>query len=75
MNNSPASDHQNFIGNEIPNTGFLLGVYVIEGEDHFTFGNNHRGETKPEGTSELVDETYYLDEPLPYFDHYSSWHR
>lgn len=73
MNNSPASDSQNFIGNEIPNTGFLLGLYAFEGVDHFKYGNNHRGETKPEGTADLTDESYYLDDPLPYFEDYSAW--
>ncbi|MFT5820017.1 MAG: hypothetical protein ACI8ZM_001251 [Crocinitomix sp.] len=73
MNNSPASDSQNFIGNEIPNEGFLLGLYGFEGEDHFKYGNNHRGETKPEDTDDLIDESYYLDEALPYFEFYSSW--
>lgn len=73
MNNSPASDSQNFIGNEIPNEGFLLGLYAFEGVDHFKYGNNHRGENKPEGTSDLLDESYYLDAALPYFEYYSSW--
>ena len=52
---------QNFIGNEIPNEGFLLGLYAFAGTDHFKFGNNHRGELKPEGTGDLPDESYYLD--------------
>ncbi|NOQ72119.1 MAG: T9SS type A sorting domain-containing protein [Crocinitomix sp.] len=73
MNNSPASDSQNFIGNEIPNEGFLLGLYGFEGVDHFKYGNNHRGENKPEDTDDLTDESYYLDGPLPYFEFYSSW--
>ncbi len=73
MSNSPASDSQNFIGNEIPNEGFLLGLYAFAGTDHFKFGNNHRGELKPEGTGDLPDESYYLDAALPYFEYYSSW--
>lgn len=73
MNNSPASNSQNFIGNEIPNEGFLLGFYAFEGTDHFKYGNNHRGETKPEGTGDLPDESYYLEEALPYFEYYELW--
>ena len=74
MNSSPATDSQNFMANEIPNTGFLLGLYAIVGEDHFTYGNNHRGDTKPEGTNDITQTTLYLEEVIPfYYPSYSAW--
>jgi len=66
MNSSPASDAQNFIGNEVTNTGFLLGMYNLSGSNHFEYGNNHNGTIKPSGTSTLTDTSYYL-QTQPYF--------
>src|SRR5690606_35679977 len=37
MNSNPATDSVNFIGNEVTNTGFLLGLYILSGNGHFTF--------------------------------------
>ena len=59
MNNNPASDKQNFIGNVVENTGFLKGFYQIEGTDHFEYGNTHKGELKPAGSGTLPDASYY----------------
>lgn len=61
MNNSPASDSQNFIGNEISSTALFQGFYTLEGTNHYEFGNNHKGTTKPAGTSNLSLTTMYLD--------------
>ncbi len=71
MNNSPASDAQNFIGNEITNSGFLLGMYNLSGTNHFEFANNHNGTIKPSGTSALLDTSYYL-QTQPYFWDYNT---
>ena len=74
MNNSPASDDQNFIGNEIPNTsGSLLGLYALSGSGHFEHGNNHQGTIKPTGTSALPDTSYYLDTIPEWFQNNSNW--
>ncbi len=73
MNSSPATDRQNFIGNEIPNEGFLLGLYAFAGTDHFFYGNNHRGEVKPEGTDDLEEPSLYVSETPFYYDIYSNW--
>lgn len=51
--NNPASDSCAFIGNEITNTGQFLGNFLLNGNGHFNFGNNHRGNTVPAGTSAL----------------------
>ncbi len=59
MNSSPASDGQNFIGNEITNTGFLLGNYILAGNNQFAFANNVKGNATPAGTSDLSDVSYY----------------
>ena len=62
-NTSPS---QNFIGNEIPNTGFPYSAvnYSIQGNDQFTYGNNNKGTVAPAGTSALADISYhYLTKP------------
>ena len=50
--NSPS---QNFLGNEITNTHlpYSLVNYLIQGSDHFLFGNNNKGTIDPVGTNSL----------------------
>ncbi|MEI6696072.1 MAG: T9SS type A sorting domain-containing protein [Bacteroidota bacterium] len=53
MNSSPASDQQNFIGNQICNTfTYPYGFYLLAGNDHFEYGNMVKGKTKPDFTYE-----------------------
>jgi hypothetical protein len=60
MNNSPASDGQIFIGNEITNTGAApLGLYLLYGTGHFEHGNNDNGTVIPAGTAVLTDTSLY----------------
>jgi hypothetical protein len=62
-NTSPS---QNFIGNEIPNTGFPYSAvnYNILGNDQFSYGNNNKGTVAPVGTSNVTDLSYhYLVKP------------
>ena len=73
MNSSPASDAQNFIANEITDDGVFKGLYVLEGTDHFEYGNNQLGETVPVGTVDLPQASLYLDEIPFYYETYSSW--
>jgi hypothetical protein len=56
-NNSPG---QNLIGNEIPNSSlpYNLVNYTIQGDDHFVYGNNNKGNITPANTSELSDKSY-----------------
>ena len=61
------SDSLNFVGNEVPNTGFLLGNYVLAGTAHFEYGNNIRGTITPVGTTVLPDTSYYLNNPPPFW--------
>jgi len=51
--NSPATDSSAFIGNEITNTGQFLGNFLVNGFGNQSFGNNHRGNTVPTGTSNI----------------------
>lgn len=67
------SDYQNFIGNEVTNTGFLMGNYIIKGAGHFIHGNNIRGSIIPEGTNSLRDASYYLPSVPEFWDAGMAW--
>jgi hypothetical protein len=61
------SPNQNFIGNDITNTGFPYSFvnYTIQGTGHFIYGNNNKGTIVPSGTSSLADLSYvYNNQPL-----------
>lgn len=63
MNNAPASDQQNIVGNEITNTGLTLGLYLLFGTDHFLYGNTVKGTLNPSGTQSLPEASYYHPSP------------
>jgi hypothetical protein len=53
MNTAPASNDQNFIGNQVTNTSSALhGLYSLQGTGHFAYGNQVKGTILPVGTSE-----------------------
>ncbi len=54
------SPNQNLIGNEITNTSLPYNIvnYTIQGDDHFVYGNNNKGNITPANTSELPDKSY-----------------
>jgi len=53
MNTSPASNDQNFIGNQVTNTSSVLyGQFALQGTGHFSFGNQVKGTILPAGTQE-----------------------
>lgn len=60
MDFSAVTDSTNFIGNEITNTQILHGLYILNGDGNFVYGNNHKGTIKPTGTDVLPDTSYYL---------------
>ena len=60
MNTSPATDSVNFVGNEVTNTTFLMGLYSLQGVGHFQYGNNIGGMITPSGTSNLSDTSYFF---------------
>jgi hypothetical protein len=66
------SPSQNFIGNEIPNTGFPYSAvnYNIQGNDQFTYGNNNKGTVAPAGTTNLVDISYYYSQKPDFVQEY-----
>jgi len=66
MNNAPATDSVNIVGNEVTNTTFLMGLYFLQGVGHFQYGNNIKGTITPGGTSALNDTSYYYTS-LPHF--------
>lgn len=67
MSSSAAGGYQNFVGNEITNGGFLLGLYSLSGTDQFEFGNNKNGTIIPSGTASLPESTLYLAVPDSFY--------
>jgi hypothetical protein len=63
MNNNPATDSVNFVGNEVTNTGILLGFYFLNGANHFQYGNNVKGDIMPAGTGNLPEVSLLYDHP------------
>jgi hypothetical protein len=59
MNNNPASNDQNFAGNEITNTGPFMGNYVLYGTGHYQYGNMIKGVLTPAGTNGPLQDSYY----------------
>ena len=73
MNSSPASDSQNFIGNEVTNPNSNFGLYSLSGSGHFEYGNNVKGGIVPSGTTNLSDNSYYYNSQPPFLQNLSSW--
>jgi hypothetical protein len=73
MNFNPATDYMNFIGNEVTNTGFLLGLNSIYGNNHFRYGNNIKGTIDPSGTGNLPEVSLFLDFTPSYYLTNSHW--
>lgn len=67
MSSSAAGGYQNFVGNEITNSGFLLGLYSLSGSGHFEYGNNKNGTIIPSGTSDLPESTLYMETAEPFY--------
>jgi hypothetical protein len=60
MNNSPASNGQNFIGNQVTNTtSIFLGFYTLQGINHFEYGNMILGFVTPDTTNEPNDTSMF----------------
>lgn len=73
MNSAPASNNQNFIGNEITNTGVFLGFYNLTGTGHFQHGNNVKGTIYASGTTTLTDTSYYYTALPSFLQTLNSW--
>ncbi len=70
---SETTSKQNFVGNEVTNMIFYMGLYSLTGEDHFTYANNIKGTIFPSGTEELNDISYYLSSAPEYWNISDSW--
>lgn len=56
------TDSMNVVGNEITNSGWPLGLYSVNGNGHFTYGNNVNGTVNPVNTSNVETNSLYLSE-------------
>lgn len=56
---APASDSTNYAGNEITNTGSIMGLYSLTGNGNYEYGNTVKGVVKPTGTTNLQDYSLY----------------
>ena len=70
MNNSPATDSVNFVGNEIIGSP---GLYVISGNGHLEHGNNVNGTITPSGTGGLTDVSYYASMEPTFLQAIGGW--
>ncbi|MEM7372780.1 MAG: T9SS type A sorting domain-containing protein [Bacteroidota bacterium] len=68
MNSDPASNGQNFLGNEIPNPQFLFGNYVLAGSDHLEIANNVRGVLTPANQEVLPENSLFVNQAPNLFD-------
>lgn len=73
MSSSPASDGQLFVGNDITNTGFLLGNWILAGSGHHLRGNRVRGALQPAASSVPQQPSLYRTPPPPYWDGAGDW--
>jgi hypothetical protein len=71
--NGVSSPRQTYIGNEITNGTLFYGLFLLSGEGHFSYGNNHVGDVSPEGTSLMTVLTLFYDDIPFYYESYSSW--
>ncbi|HTO15382.1 MAG TPA: glycosyl hydrolase family 28-related protein [Edaphocola sp.] len=71
MNNNPATDSIAFVGNEITNPNSPFGNYILFGAGHFQYGNNLNNVIKPNGTNNLIDTSYYLNNYPSFMTGYS----
>ncbi|MBE9485191.1 MAG: T9SS type A sorting domain-containing protein, partial [Bacteroidetes bacterium] len=67
------TDKQNFVGSETTSTELLHGLYVLTGTDQLEYGNNILGNILPPGTTDLPDNSYYLDEAPDFWGEFMEW--
>lgn len=64
MNANPPSGFQHFIGNQVVNTSApWLGLFLLQGTGHYSYGNVVKGQIQPPGTTEPA-ETSLFDYPF-----------
>lgn len=67
------SDQQNIVGQEITDEDFLYGLYSLDGEDHFEYGNYVTGDIMPFETDSLPDSSYYKSVVPDYWNTSLPW--
>ncbi|MCB9204163.1 MAG: T9SS type A sorting domain-containing protein [Flavobacteriales bacterium] len=55
------TDSMNVVGNEITNSGFPYGLFMVNGVGYCSHGNNVNGTTNPTNTSDLLANSLFLD--------------
>lgn len=56
------TDSMNVVGNEITNSGWPYGLFMLNGAGHYSYGNNHSGTATPPGTEQMSINSLYLNE-------------
>lgn len=59
---STPTDSLNVVGNEITNSAFPYGLFMLNGNGSYSYGNNHTGTVTPSGTGNVTVNSLYLDE-------------
>jgi len=72
MNNNPASNGQNFVGNQVTSTASLKGNFSLAGTNHFISGNTVKGTINAAGTGEPVAASLYNCTFSSFYSTYSS---
>jgi len=73
MDPNTPSDAQVFIGNEVVRTDPPYGLFLLPGEGHLVYVNNHRGAVIPPGTDSLPLLSLYLKTAPGFYSAHSSW--
>jgi hypothetical protein len=61
MSAANGSDSQVFTGNEITNTAFLKGLYLLQDQGHFEYGNWVKGNNQPSSTSGSLQRSISME--------------
>ncbi len=72
-NDLQETNEQNFVGSEVTNTELFHGLYTLTGADHFEYGNDILGNIIPPGTTDLPDNSYYLEEQPDFWTDFINW--
>lgn len=70
MDTSPATDSLNIVGNEITGSP---GLYLVNGQGLFAYGNNVQGTITPAGTDDLAEPSYYAMEEPGFLAVFGGW--
>ncbi len=68
--NDGAGNSTNIVGNDVTNTGLLMGAYTLTGSDNYQYGNRVKGANnfRPAGSTQLTKESHYLCQVPSWWD-------